>query len=35
VMKHRKNLQPFGAASRAHRLIPFNLQVLASLAPQD
>jgi hypothetical protein len=25
VMKHRKNLQPFGAARRAHRLIPFNL----------
>src|SRR5436190_10374358 len=24
-MKHRKNLQPLGAASRAHRLIRFNL----------
>jgi hypothetical protein len=29
VMKHRKNLQPFGAASRAHRLIRFNLHLVA------
>src|SRR6476620_12615378 len=29
VMKHRKNLQPFGAASRAHRLIRFNLHRVA------
>jgi hypothetical protein len=29
VMKHRKNLQPFGAASRAHRLVPFNLHRVA------
>jgi hypothetical protein len=25
VMKYRKNLQPFSAASGAHRLFPFNL----------
>jgi hypothetical protein len=29
VMKHRKNLQPFGAAGWAHRLIPFNLHRVA------
>jgi len=29
VMKHRKNLQPCGAASRAHRLIFFNLHRVA------
>ena len=29
VMKHRKDLQPLGAASRAHRLIPFNLHCVA------
>src|SRR5437660_9061744 len=29
VMKRRKNLQPCGAASRAHRLIPFNLHRVA------
>ena len=32
VMQHRKNLQSFGAAGRTHRLIRFNLHLLALCA---